>query len=311
MKRERPGMMHLKKVTNTADYDSYGLPGAARPRPQLAAAGRRRPGRSPSRRPPTGVCGAPAPAPGRESHNAQLGLGRPWRERPEGRPGAAAAQAPAGSSPGPSGEAAGRRGGSGPAPRRPGLPPSLRALGPGAGAGTTARPAGGGPAPPGRALRGRGPRGAARRRLRAAGLASPAAVTCPGRLPRSGALDGAAGGGPRAPWGVGMAQRPLPDDQPASPDRGPGTRGRRDLESSRKADLQGWQRASPPGRPPTSRPACGAGSKAALNRARGTLSPAATHTDTHTKTSAGFLLTLPQRESSGSSELNPVVLTPN
>lgn len=86
MKRERPGMMHLKKVTNTADYDSYGLPGAARPRPQLAAAGRRRPGRSPSRRPPTGVCGAPArPRGGNRTTPSSVSAGPGGRGRRGGR----------------------------------------------------------------------------------------------------------------------------------------------------------------------------------------------------------------------------------
>lgn len=280
MKRERPGMMHLKKVTNTADYDSYGLPGAARPRPQLAAAGRRRPGRSPSRRPPTGVCGAPArPRGGNRTTPSSVSAGPGGRGRRGGR-----------ARPQPR-----RRRGAAPGPREKPLDA--------AGARVPL------PDAPG-SRRGRGPRGAARRRLRAAGLASPAAVTCPGRLPRSGALDGGRVGGPRAPWGGRHGPAPAPRRPAGFSGPRPRHPGRRDLESSRKADLQGWQRASPPGRPPTSRPAV-AGSKAALNRARGTLSPAATHTDTHTKTSAGFLLTLPQRESSGSSELNPVVLTPN
>lgn len=51
MKQERPGMMHLKKVTKTVDYYSYGLSSDARSRcsearrPQLSAAGA--PGRCP------------------------------------------------------------------------------------------------------------------------------------------------------------------------------------------------------------------------------------------------------------------------
>lgn len=223
MKRERPGMMHLKKVTNTADYDSYGLPGAARPRPQLAAAGRRRPGRSPSRRPPTGVCGAPAPAPGRESHNAQLGLGRPWRERPEGRPGAAAAQAPAGSSPGPSGEAAGRRGGSGPAPRRPGLPPRARS------------PRGGAAAPP-------GGRSGVARGGHVPGKAP--AERCPGRRAGGGppsALGGAAWPRARSP----TTSRLLRAAAPAPGKKGPGV-----VAQSRPAGVA----ESEPPRAPTHKP---------------------------------------------------------
>lgn len=310
MKRERPGMMHLKKVTNTVDYDSYGLPGAARPRPQLAVPGRRRPGRSPSRRPPTGVCGAPAPAPGRESHNAQLGLGRPC----EGEAGGAAGR---GRSPGAGGEqprALGRsrwtpRGlGSGsPTPRAPAEPPRPRA---GCwrrddGEAGRRRPSPARQGPP----RARSPRGgAAAPPGGRSGVARGGHV--PGKAPAERCPGRRAGGGP--PSALGGRHGPAPAPRRPAGFSGPRPRhpGRRDLESSRKADLQGWQRASPPGRPPTSRPAV-AGSKAALNRARGTLSPAATHTDTHTKTSAGFLLTLPQRESSGSSELNPVVLTPN